>query len=51
MALERIEVVGPVTAVPGDPLVDLHKSVSPQRIDAALGVGSYLDEADLAKHP
>jgi hypothetical protein len=44
-------VIGPVAAVTVDPLVDGDESVRAQRVDPALRVGPYFDEADFAQHP
>lgn len=51
MTLQSVEMTAPVAAIPLDPFVDLHESVGPQRIDAALRVGPDLDETDFAQHP
>ena len=51
MALECVEMAGPVAAVAIDPLVDLDKAVGAKRIDPALGIRPHLDKADLAEHP
>jgi hypothetical protein len=49
MPLEGIEMIGPVAAIPVDPLVNGDQTVGAQRVDAALRVGPDLDEPDLAQ--
>ena len=51
VALQCVEVIGPVAPVPVDPFVDLDQSVGAQRVYPALGIRSHLDQSDFAEHP
>ena len=49
MGFQRVEAVTPRGPVRGQPLIDLPERLGPQPVQAALGVGSHLDQARLAQ--